>query len=278
MEVDEAGAHDEAAGVDALIRGDARLGLAMNDSQAAITNANGGGKPALAGAIDDRPVLEDQVEGLSHLLIVGIPRPSLRPQNGCMGVAGLILAAGASTRFGSPKQEARIGDQSMLEVVIGIARCAGLDPVVAVVAPGIAVPRSVVSVINAVPSEGLSRSLRMGLAALLPETEAAVILLGDQPSLAPSTVRLLLDDRSGRPVVAAFADGRIGPPILLRRDAFGLVEGATGDEGLRTVLAAHPDLVTNVPVGVHARDVDTPADLDALVDGRAGDEAPRSAG
>ena len=185
-----------------------------------------------------------------------------------MQVAAVILAAGASRRFGSMKQRAMIGDQSMLEVVIGIAEAVPLSPVVVVVPPGLAVPASVIPVVNPEPDKGLSHSLRLAIAALPPRIDAAVVLLGDQPTVDPATVRLLLDAPSDRPVAAAFAEGRIGPPILLRRGAFHLVEAAIGDEGLRTVLAADPDLVTKVPVGVHARDVDTPTDLESVTAGR----------
>jgi len=179
-----------------------------------------------------------------------------------MRIAGLILAAGSSRRFGSPKQLAMIGERTMLETVIELAREAGLDPIVAVVAPGIAVAPDVVPIVNTQPELGLSRSLRMGFEAMPAEADGALILLGDQPTLAVETVRAVLEAASiGRPVVAARAEGRIGPPVLLMRDAFGLAEAAIGDEGLRSILALDPDRVTPVEVDAHAPDVDTPADL-----------------
>jgi CTP:molybdopterin cytidylyltransferase MocA len=180
-------------------------------------------------------------------------------------IAAVVLAAGASTRFGSPKQLARLGDRTILESVIDVARAANLWPIIAVVAPGIAVPPDVVPVVNADPAAGLSRSLRMGIGALAEDIDGAIILLGDQPTLSVNTVRAIIAAAPGdRPVIAARADGRLGPPVLLTRDAFGLAQGATGDEGLRSILADHPELVTPVDVGEHARDVDTPADLGAL--------------
>jgi nicotine blue oxidoreductase len=179
-----------------------------------------------------------------------------------MQIAGLILAAGASTRFGSPKQLARIGDRTMLATVVDLAREAGLDPIVAIVAPGIAVARDVVPIVNTQPEEGLSRSLRMGIAAMPPEIDGVVILLGDQPTLAPATIRAVLGAaRNGRPVVAARADGRLGTPVLVMKDGFGLAHGAIGDEGLRSILTRNPEQVTPVDVAEHAPDVDTPADL-----------------
>jgi molybdenum cofactor cytidylyltransferase len=182
-----------------------------------------------------------------------------------MRIAAVVLAAGASTRFGSPKQLARLGDRTIFESVIELARAANLSPIIAVVAPGIAVPADVVPVVNADPAAGLSRSLRMGIAALSEDVDAAVVLLGDQPTLSVDTVRAIIAAAPGdRPVIAARADGRLGPPILLTRDAFGLAQGATGDEGLRSILADHPELVTPVDFHEHAPDVDTQADLGAL--------------
>jgi molybdenum cofactor cytidylyltransferase len=182
-----------------------------------------------------------------------------------MRIAAVVLAAGASTRFGSPKQLARLGDRTIFESVIELARAANLSPIIAVVAPGIAVAADVVPVVNADPAAGLSRSLRMGIAALTEDIDAAVVLLGDQPTLSVDTVRAIIAAAPGdRPVIAARADGRLGPPILLTRDAFGLAQGATGDEGLRSILADHPELVTPVDFQEHAPDVDTQADLGAL--------------
>lgn len=190
-----------------------------------------------------------------------------------MNAAAVILAAGASTRFGSPKQLARVGGRTMLAAVAEVAREAGLHPVIAVVPPGLPVPANVVPVLNDAPAAGLSRSLRLGLAAVPPECEAAMIVLGDQPTLRTDTLRAVLAAAHGdRPIVAAVAGGVAAPPVLIRRDSFVLADAAVGDGGLRTVIDANPDLVAGVEVGEHAADVDTPDDLVALE--RSGDAAP----
>ncbi len=182
-----------------------------------------------------------------------------------MKVAAVILAAGASTRFGSPKQRARIGGRTLVERAVDTAREAGLDPIIVVLPPGIEAPAAVERVLNDDPAAGQSRSLRLGLAVLGAEVDSAVILLADQPTLSVDTLQAILTEPDGgRPIVAASANGRLGPPVLLRRDAYGLADGATGDEGLRSVLAARPELVTHVEVGAHALDVDTQEDLEQL--------------
>ena len=153
----------------------------------------------------------------------------------------------------------------MLEAVAALAHEAGLQPVLAVVPTDMAVPATVVPVVNDEPEAGLSRSLRLGIGAVPAEADAAVILLGDQPTVRSTAIRALITAARGdRIVVAAEAAGRLGPPVVLMRAAFGLAAQVTGDEGLRSILADHPDLVTSVPIGEHAPDVDTPADLEAL--------------
>jgi CTP:molybdopterin cytidylyltransferase MocA len=180
-------------------------------------------------------------------------------------VAAVILAAGASSRFGTPKQLARIGGRTMLEAVVDAAAAAGLSPVLAVVPPGMAVPPNVVPELNPHPEAGLGRSLQLGLAAVpVEQADAAVILLGDQPTVSPAAIRSLLEAGGDRPLVASSADGRIGPPVLIRREAFRLAEQLVGDVGLREILAERPELVTTVEVGEHPPDVDTPEDLARL--------------
>jgi molybdenum cofactor cytidylyltransferase len=181
------------------------------------------------------------------------------------GVAAVILAAGASTRFGSPKQLARVGERTMLETVVAIAREAGLDPILAVVPTGLAVPADAVPVPNHAPGRGMSRSLQLGIGALPPEVVAAVILLGDQPTLAVASVRAIVAARGARPIIAASSDGLVLPPVLIERSAFAIVEGLHGDIGLRELIRSDPELVHIVNVETVPPDVDTPADLEAIV-------------
>jgi CTP:molybdopterin cytidylyltransferase MocA len=183
-----------------------------------------------------------------------------------MQAAAVILAAGASIRFGSPKQIARIGGRTMLERVIESAREAGLAPIIAVVPPGIAVPPDAVSEINADPAAGIGRSIRLGLAAVPREMDAAVILLGDEPMLPAAAIgEVLAAAATGTAIVAARAGDRVGPPVLLRRPHFALAEALEGDAGLNRLISAHPDVklvdLPSAPV-----DVDTPADLEALAE------------
>lgn len=158
-------------------------------------------------------------------------------------VAAVVLAAGAATRFGAPKQ--RLLLPAVLE------RLAALDRIV-VVAGAHPLEGAV-----ACPDweRGPGASLRCGLAALEPEIEAAVVVLADGPDLAPAAVdRVVAAWReSGAPVVAASYGGERGHPLLVARAAWGGIP----DEGLRSRPA---QLVPCDDLGAPG-DVDRPEDL-----------------
>ena len=184
-------------------------------------------------------------------------------------VAAVVLAAGESRRYGSPKQLAVLDGRTLLEHVLERARAAELRPVVAVVPVWLTRPAAMVDedltwVRNPHPERGLSHSLRLGFAALPPDTAAAMILLGDQPRLPLGHLRSIVDARGRTPIVATLHAGVPSPPLLVERTQFGLVAEARGDAGLREILAARPDLVGSVELAEPIGDVDTPQDLQGL--------------
>lgn len=187
----------------------------------------------------------------------------MRPMTDRSPVAAVILAGGLGRRFGGPKAEAVLGGETFLDRVASTAAGVGLDPVVAVVPAGSRVPDEAVAVVNPDPQRGLSSSLRLGIAAV-PVGHAALVLLVDQPTMGSEVIEAVMARRGTRPLVAASADGRLAPPVLIEPDAFRHIAGLSGDIGLRDVFAAQPDLVEAVPVAGHAPDVDTPADLARL--------------
>ncbi len=184
-------------------------------------------------------------------------------------IAGIILAAGESRRFGSAKQLAPLDGRPILEHVLIAARSAELTPVLVVAPPWLTLDDASVGapiewVRNARPELGMSHSLQLGIAALPPEVAAAVILLGDQPTVAAGHIAALLAARGERPIVATLTDGLLGPPVLLDRSAFGLAARTSGDAGLRSLIRSHPELVTAFPVAHPFPDIDEPHDLEAL--------------
>jgi CTP:molybdopterin cytidylyltransferase MocA len=158
-------------------------------------------------------------------------------------LGAVVLAAGAATRFGAPKQ--RLLLPAVLE------RLSGLDQVVVV-----AGAYELEGAVHCPDWErGPGASLRCGLAALAPGTEAAVVVLADGPELAPAAIARAVAAwrESGAPLVAASYGGERGPPVVLDRSLWGDVP----DEGLRW---RAPLLVPCDDLGPPG-DVDVPADL-----------------
>lgn len=184
---------------------------------------------------------------------------------GPMPIAAVILAAGASSRFGSPKAAVRIGSRSMLQVVADVATAAGFDPLIVVAHSSLLVPATAQHVPNDAPERGMSRSLQLGLAAVPPEAEAALVLLADQPTVDVELLRSLDGWRGAAPIVATRADGVLGPPALIEREGFALADQAGGDVGLRDLLRGDPSLVTGVD-HEPLPDVDTAEDLDQITE------------
>jgi nicotine blue oxidoreductase len=163
-------------------------------------------------------------------------------------IAGVVLAAGASTRFGSVKQ------RLLLEPVLERARASSVAHWI-VVLGAYEVETTAPVVRCAEWEEGPGASLRCGLAALRAATEAAVVILADGPDLAPAAIDRVVESwRAERDeIVAASYGGVRGHPVLLARTAWDSVP----DEGAR---ALHPRLVACDDLGFPG-DVDVEADL-----------------
>jgi len=196
--------------------------------------------------------------------------------------AGLILAAGAGSRFGGDKLLAPLEGRPLIAHVVDAARAAGLDPIVVVLPPtgplGDVELGPVRRVMNPFPQEGLSSSVRLGLRALDADAadivDAAVILPGDQPRVRADTIVALMAAAESRPktpfVVARHAADRTPNPVLARRSIWRLADELVGDRGFGPVLAAHPELVREVAIAGTNPDVDTGDDLRRLRSGQAG--------
>jgi CTP:molybdopterin cytidylyltransferase MocA len=185
-------------------------------------------------------------------------------------IAGVILAAGESRRMGSPKALLPIGGETFARRAVRVAREAGLEPVRLVV--GSALPDLAAAhpelvpllVTNPHPEQGQLASLRVGLASLPPEVDAAVVHLVDHPLVTAETVRALLRARraTAAAIVVPVAGGRRGHPVLFGREIFAELETCPLDLGARAVVAGRPERVLEVEVndgGIHV-DVDSPAD------------------
>ena len=152
----------------------------------------------------------------------------------------VVLAAGAATRYGAPKQ------REFLPAVL--AALEGIEPVVVVQGayelevPGVRVVEC--------PNwqDGPGASLRCGLAALPDEVTHALVVLADGPNLDPRAVKRLLDNRAKGAIVSASYDGNRSHPVVLERSVWGDIP----DEGARAL----------APLLVDCSDLTPPGDVD----------------
>jgi len=185
-------------------------------------------------------------------------------------ISGIVLAAGSGTRFGGTKQIVRHRGKPLVQYAVDALASAGLGELVVVtghdataVERAVHLPPQGRFVRNPDHRSGQASSLSVGLRAVRDSSEAAVVLLADQPGVTDAEVRALVDafgTTRARIVRISYTDGP--GPALLSREVFALVEHLQGDVGARELIASHPDWVEEVQVPFGAPfDVDRPADL-----------------
>jgi molybdenum cofactor cytidylyltransferase len=179
-----------------------------------------------------------------------------------LSVAAVVLAAGASTRLGQPKQSVRLGaerdSETLLERTVRIAHSADLEPVFVVLSSNhsIMLDTRARILVNQAAAEGMASSIRTGVAAAVPaELEGIIILACDQPAVTEEHLRALAG--SGDETVASAYAGRKGVPAYFPRSAFpGLME-LHGDIGAREMLRD----ARAIPLNNGDLDIDTAEDL-----------------
>ncbi len=192
--------------------------------------------------------------------------------------AGVILAAGASRRFGAPKQLIKWRGKYLIEHVLDVSLRSHLDSlalvlghesekILAALGKKIHHPR-VTAAINHEHRDGMSGSLRLGLS-LVRETHPSVMfLLGDQPFLDSDFINLLLARfrASEKKICVPVHQGKRGNPTIFSRHFYDLMMDIEGDVGAREIIRAHPENVLQVEVDnpLHLFDIDTQADLETL--------------
>lgn len=186
----------------------------------------------------------------------------------------VILAAGASTRMGTPKQLLALEGKPLLVRAVEAALASPAWPVVVVLGANAEAIRPVLARLpvlvteNPAWAEGMAASIRAGITTLRQFSRAldgALFALCDQPAFSADTIAQLVATQrmSGRSIVAANYAGRNGAPALFLREHFATLAALTGEEGARALLNGDPGRVAIINLPQLALDLDTPADFAA---------------
>lgn len=184
----------------------------------------------------------------------------------------IVLAAGASTRLGQPKQLAKIAGQPALHRVVASATSLAGHAVTVVLGAHAAdlsrllahSPASVV--VNRHWEEGMASSIRCGLASLSLAADAILIVLGDQVAVTADDLKRLANAWNGDEgtIAAATYGQQVGVPAIFPRAFFGELAELRGDQGARRLLERNSHRLVRVPMPNAAIDLDTPEDLASI--------------
>ncbi|MGZ8390502.1 MAG: NTP transferase domain-containing protein [Rhodoplanes sp.] len=231
------------------------------------------------------PVTRAEITGMGvgGLLMEIVTRPQPRESAEKPGrrLAAIVLAAGRSSRMGgSNKLLAEIGGRPLVRIAVEEALASRARPVIVVTGhqresvETALTGLDVMLVHNPAYADGLSTSLKTGIAAAPPSADGAIVCLGDMPQVDARLIDSLLaafDPEQGALIVVPTTAGKRGNPVVWSRRFFADLAALTGDVGARGLIATYPEAVVEVAVADAAAftDIDTPDALDAV---RAGME------
>lgn len=178
-----------------------------------------------------------------------------------------VLAAGASIRFGEPKQLASYGSETLISHAVRTAAASGANRVLVVlgsnaeaIAPEVPAPATIL--LNETWEEGMASSIR--LAAEKTTDDILLITLCDQPLVTAEHLRLLAELAAEHPIVATRYGEVLGVPCAFRSEVFPLLNILQGEEGARNFIRSTHAGAASVPFDGATVDVDTPEDLHRL--------------
>ncbi len=190
-------------------------------------------------------------------------------------ISCLVLAGGRSSRMGSNKLLEPVNGKPLVRHVVDAALASTARPVVVVTGHQAEAVRSALAGLdllfthNPDYADGISTSVKAGIAALPADIDGSLVALGDMPEMTADQLNRLIaafSPSDGRSIVVPVRDGRRGNPILWASAYFDEMRGLSGDVGAKPLLAAHTDQVVEVELDsdVVLIDIDTPEALAAL--------------
>ena len=193
-----------------------------------------------------------------------------------MSVACIVLAAGGSTRLGSPKQLLEYGGRTLLRHAVEAVLATPCRPVVVVLGSGADRLRTQLAgleariVVNPGWQRGMGGSVRLGMAALAEQgkTDAVLLTLCDQPLVGTGELARLLDAWHGGqpcPLAAAEYGGTLGVPAVFGREHFAELAASPDAAGGKPILQRHAATVLAVPMPEAETDIDTREQYERIV-------------
>ena len=190
-------------------------------------------------------------------------------------IAIIILAAGASTRMGQPKQLLAWQGETLIRRMVKMALATRCSTFVVLGANANQIHPEIsgfdIKIMeNENWQQGMSTTMRVGLQALLkaqPDVQAALFLLTDQPFVTTDYLEQLIDhfEKPATSIIASAYAGQLGVPALFGRAWFDELMQIEGDRGARALLMQHQEEVLAVPFPAGKFDLDTPEDFDNLI-------------
>ncbi|MBN2046221.1 MAG: nucleotidyltransferase family protein [Anaerolineaceae bacterium] len=185
--------------------------------------------------------------------------------------AGIILAAGKSSRFGSSKIMLEWDGEALIHRLARISIEAELSPVLVVLGANVDAPIQALSdlpariIINDEWERGMSSSLSTGIRGLTEEVDGALMILGDQPYLTVEFIHAIVDAaEAGVDAVIPRFEGKPGHPVFWRSETFPKLAGLTGDVGARVLFDTMNVVNMDWDNEKILLDIDTPEDLESF--------------
>lgn len=204
-------------------------------------------------------------------VVIGSMDPQSLVSEAISRTAGVVLAAGSSTRLEAPKQLLPFKGKTLIVHAVEAALVGGVDPIIVVVGEDEDAIRQVlegypVSIVrNPDPSRGQGKSLQVGVSGIGPTAEAVIILLADMPLVTGELItKLIMRHRSNlSPIIVPYSSGRRGNPVMFDKVTFDALKRIEGDQGGRAIFSQFPHERLEWDASIHF-DVDTQEDLERL--------------